>query len=101
MEIPFCSSCFLLTFAPQILVLTQNKQTQMKKLFTLLFVAGAMSIVACGPSAEEKAKMEAEAKAKMDSLFNSASQSVSTAMDSMATAMPDSTAAAPATEEKK
>jgi hypothetical protein len=70
----------------------------MKKLFTLLFVAAAMSFVACGPSAEEKAKMEAEAKAKMDSLFNAASQSMTT--DTMATAMPDSTAAAPATEEK-
>lgn len=81
--------------------INQNKTNkQMKKLFTLLFVAGAMSIVACGPSAEEKAKMEAEAKAKMDSLFNAASQSVTTAMDSMATAVPDSAAAAPATEEK-
>lgn len=72
----------------------------MKKLFTLLFVATAMSFVACGPSAEEKAKMEAEAKAKMDSLFNAASTSVTEAMDSVA-ATPDSTAAAPATEEKK
>ena len=67
----------------------------MKKLFTVLFIAGAMSIVACGPSAEEKAKMEAEAKAKMDSLFNSASQSISTALDSVATTL-DSTATAPA-----
>ena len=67
----------------------------MKKVLTLLFVATAMSFVACGPSAEEKAKMEAEAKAKMDSLFNAASTSVTTAMDSMATtATPDSTAAA-------
>ena len=57
----------------------------MKKLFTVLFIAGAMSIVACGPSAEEKAKMEANAKAKMDSLFNSASQSISTSLDSVKT----------------
>lgn len=57
----------------------------MKKLFTVLFIAGAMSIVACGPSAEEKAKMEASAKAKMDSLFNSASQSISTSLDSVKT----------------
>lgn len=68
----------------------------MKKLFTVLFVATAMAFVACGPSAEEKAKIEAEAKAKMDSLFNAASQSVSQAMDSVATT-PDSTAVAPAT----
>jgi hypothetical protein len=72
----------------------------MKKLFAVMFVAGAMSIVSCGPSAEEKAKLEAETKAKMDSIFNAASQSVSTAMDSMATAKPDSTAA-PATTETK
>lgn len=45
----------------------------MKKLFSLLFVAGALSIVSCGPSAEEQAKLEAETKAKMDSLFNLAS----------------------------
>lgn len=69
----------------------------MKKLFALLFVAGALSIVACGPSKEEQAKMEADAKAKMDSLFNAASKSVSTAMDSV---KKDSTAA-PAMEEKK
>ena len=71
----------------------------MKKLFTLLFVAVAMSIVACGPSAEEKTKMEAEAKAKMDSLFNAASQSMSTALDSAAT--PVAEPVTPSTEEKK
>jgi hypothetical protein len=70
----------------------------MKKLFTLLFVAGAMSFVACGPSAEEKAKMEADAKAKMDSLFNAASQSMTT--DTTAATMPDTAATAPATEKK-
>lgn len=58
----------------------------MKKLFSLLFVAGALSIMSCGPSAEEQAKMEADAKAKMDSLFNAASAAVTTEMptDSMA-----------------
>lgn len=67
----------------------------MKKLFSLLFVAGALSIMSCGPSAEEAAKMEAEAKAKMDSLFNAASAAVTTdvAPDSAATA-PDTAAAA-------
>ena len=63
----------------------------MKKLFSLLFIAGAMSIVACGPSAEQKAKDEAAAKAKMDSLFNAASQSVSTATDSTQTMPADTT----------
>lgn len=67
----------------------------MKKLFSLLFVAGALSIMSCGPSAEEAAKMEAEAKAKMDSLFNAASAAVTTdvAPDTAATA-PDTAAAA-------
>ena len=72
----------------------------MKKLFTVLFIAGAMSIVACGPSAEEKAKMEANAKAKMDSLFNSASQSISTSLDSVKTKV-DSVKTTTAPAEKK
>ena len=72
----------------------------MKKLFTVLFVAGAMSIVACGPSAEEKAKMEADAQKLADSLLNAASQSITEAIDSAATTVVDSAAtAAPATEE--
>ena len=58
----------------------------MKKVLSLLFIAGAMSIVACGPNAEEKAKQEADAKAKMDSLFNAASQSMTEATDSTASA---------------
>jgi hypothetical protein len=79
--------------------INSNNQNKMKKLLTLLFIAGAMGIVACGPSAEEKAKMEAESKAKMDSLFNAASQSVSTSMDSVATH--DSTAVTAPTQEQK
>jgi hypothetical protein len=34
----------------------------MKKLFALLVVAGMVSFIACGPSAEEKAKKEQAAK---------------------------------------
>jgi hypothetical protein len=37
----------------------------MKKLFSLLVIAGMFAIVACGPSAEEKAAKE---KAKADSI---------------------------------
>jgi hypothetical protein len=37
----------------------------MKKVFTLVAVAGILSFVACGPSAEEKAAIE---KAKADSM---------------------------------
>ncbi len=73
----------------------------MKKLVTLSFVAVTMSIVACGPSAEEKAKLEAQAKAKMDSLFNAAAtQAAATIKDSTATPAPEATTPA-ATEEKK
>ncbi len=76
----------------------------MKKVLSLLFVATAMSFVACGPNAEEKAKMEADAKAKMDSLFNAASQSMTEAKDSIAAVAPEATTPAaettPAKEEK-
>ena len=74
----------------------------MKKVLSLLFIAGAMSIVACVQNAEEKAKMEADAKAKMDSLFNAASQSMTEAKDSVAApeATPPATETAPAKEEK-
>jgi hypothetical protein len=54
----------------------------MKKVLSVLFVSALFAFVACGPSEEEKAKMEAEAKAKMDSLFNAASQGVTEATDS-------------------
>jgi hypothetical protein len=37
----------------------------MKKLFSLLVIAGMVALVACGPSAEEKAAKE---KAKQDSI---------------------------------
>jgi hypothetical protein len=69
--------------------LTNTKQ--MKKVLSLVLIAGAMSIVACGPNAEEKAKQEAEEKAKMDSLFNAASQSMTEATDSTAAAAPEAT----------
>lgn len=41
------------------------KPKKMKKLFSLLVVAGMVAIVACGPSAEEKAAAE---KKKADSI---------------------------------
>lgn len=71
----------------------------MKKVLSLLFVATAMSFVACGPNAEEKAKMEADAKAKMDSLFNAASQSMTEGTDSTAAPAEAPAETAPAAEE--
>ena len=57
----------------------------MKKVLSILFVAGMFAFYACGPSAEEKAAAE---KATQDSInaANAAAQAAS------ATVMPDTTA---------
>jgi DNA-binding protein H-NS len=65
----------------------------MKKVFTLVAVASMFTFVACGPSAEEKAKME---KMKQDSI---AAVEAANAAKMQATA--DSTAAYAAAEEAK
>ena len=41
----------------------------MKKLFTMLMVAGMFGLIACGPSAEEKAAAESEAEAVVNEMF--------------------------------
>ena len=66
----------------------------MKKVFSIIAVAVIATFVACGPSAEEKAKMEERAKQIQDSIAASISESMQT--NEAAT---DSTAAAPATTE--
>jgi hypothetical protein len=82
------------TFA-QILIKITNKT--MKKLFTLVAVASISALVACGPSAEEKAAME---KAKQDSIAAvEAAQAAEEAAKAQAIA--DSTAAYTAAEEAK
>ncbi|PJA08579.1 MAG: hypothetical protein COX70_03310 [Flavobacteriales bacterium CG_4_10_14_0_2_um_filter_32_8] len=50
----------------------------MKKLLVMLMVAGIFSLVACGPSEEEKAKAEAEAAAMVDEMFNAAGEETTT-----------------------
>jgi hypothetical protein len=55
------------TFVRQIL----NYNTEMKKLFTLIAIAGMFTFVSCGPSAEEKAAQE---KATQDSIEQAAAQ---------------------------
>lgn len=77
----------------------------MKKVFTLVALASMFTFVACGPSAEEKAKLEEALKqATTDSLFNAASV-LTTAVDSAATTTTEpaatETPATPTTEEKK
>jgi len=65
----------------------------MTKLFSIIAVAIiATTVVSCGPSAEEKAKMEEQAKRTADSVQAELTKSLEGAMET-ATA-PDSTAAA-------
>lgn len=58
----------------------------MKKVFAVCLAAGFMSLVACGPSAEEQAKKEQELKAQMDSLFNKAASDINAEMQAADTA---------------
>jgi hypothetical protein len=68
----------------------------MKKVFSIIAVAVvATAFVACGPSAEEKAKMEENAKRSADSIANAISNSMSEA--TVETAPVDTTAAATTT----
>ena len=67
----------------------------MKKVLSIIAVAVVATFVACGPSAEEKAKMEERAKFIQDSIAASISESMQTTEPAA-----DSTAAvAPATTE--
>ena len=77
----------------------------MKKVFSIIAVAAvATSFVACGPSAEEKAKMEERAKFMQDSIAAAINNSMEAAAneaapaDSNATAAPATETAAPAAE---
>ena len=75
--------------------------TTMKKVLALLMIAGMFSVIACGPSAEEKQKMDDAAKATSDSIAAAAQQATDAAAaaasqaataDSMNGAMADTTA---------
>jgi hypothetical protein len=60
--------------------INQSKKLSMKKVFSIIAVAVlATAFVACGPSAEEKAKMEERAKQIQDSIAASISESMQTA----------------------
>lgn len=77
----------------------------MKKAFSIIAVAVvAASFVACGPSAEEKARMEENAKRTADSIANAISASMTEATATEAAPMDSAAAAtattAPAAEEK-
>lgn len=60
----------------------------MKKTVLFLLVVGGLSLTACGPTAEEKAKEEAAKQAKLDSIANAASQPAPMATDSAAATVP-------------
>ena len=64
----------------------------MKKVLSLLAVAVMLTVVSCGPSAEEKAKIEENAKRIADSIAAAATA----AMEAPAEAAPADTAAAAA-----
>ncbi|MCC6182115.1 MAG: hypothetical protein IT237_09790 [Bacteroidia bacterium] len=70
----------------------------MKKVFAIIAVAlVASTVVSCGPSAEEKAKIEEQAKRTADSITAALNASLESAMTEAApdsTATPDSAAAA-------
>ena len=50
----------------------------MKKIALLMFAAASIAVVSCGPSAEEKAKMEAAAQAAADSIMKAAEAAMAT-----------------------
>jgi len=71
----------------------------MKKVLSLIAVAAMATLVSCGPSAEEKAKMEENAKRIADSIANRMADSLAAMEASMMpadTTAADTTAAAPA-----
>jgi hypothetical protein len=77
--------------------LTNKKNKQMKKVFTLVAIASMSTLVSCGPSAEEKAAKE---KATQDSI--AAVEAAKAAEEAAkAQAIADSTAAYTAAEEAK
>lgn len=84
--------------------ITNIKTKNMKKVLSIIAVAAVATFVACGPSAEEKAKAEEAAKATADSIAKALEASLNTAVEE-ATATTDSAAAtteaAPAAEPAK
>ena len=82
------------------------KPNFMKKVLSILAVALVATFVACGPSAEEKAKAEEAAKRTADSIAKALEASLSSAVNEAAATVDSAAAAttettAPATEEKK
>jgi hypothetical protein len=67
----------------------------MKKVLSIIAVAAlSVAFVACGPSAEEKAKMEENAKRIQDSISAAINASMNTATEAAATVVDSAAAAA-------
>ncbi len=85
-------------------MVNQPKNLKMKKVFSIVAVAVlATAFVACGPSAEEKAKMEERAKFMQDSIAAAINQSMEAAATEAApvdSAAVSTETAAPAAETK-
>lgn len=70
----------------------------MKKVLSIIAVALVATMVSCGPSAEEKAKMEENAKRIADSIAAAATAAIEQAATEAAPATDSAAAAAPAAE---
>jgi hypothetical protein len=100
--VTFFKSAGLLKHGFGINVQTTPKTLKMKKVFSIIAVALMVTFVACGPSAEEKEKIEAQAKATADSIQKAleASMAASTPEAGADSTKADTTAAKPAEEAK-
>ena len=105
-KISFKNRVTISMFRYQCKINKTKNSIKMKKVFSIVAVAlVATSFVACGPSAEEKAKMEENAKRIADSMAAAVEASMQTAapevVDTTAKAAETATTAAPAEEVKK
>ena len=67
----------------------------MKKLFSILLSAGIVMLIACGPSADEKAKMDKERQDSLDRVTKAMNDSIAKVQEAaMEKQKADSTAAA-------
>ncbi|PJA08578.1 MAG: hypothetical protein COX70_03305 [Flavobacteriales bacterium CG_4_10_14_0_2_um_filter_32_8] len=59
----------------------------MKKIVMMLLITSIFSLVACGPSEEEKAKAEVEAAAAVEELFNGLEEEIDSSTEDVSEAI--------------
>jgi len=59
----------------------------MKKILMMLLITSIFSLVACGPSEEEKAKAEVEAAAAVEELFNGLEEEIDSSTEDVSEAI--------------